>query len=108
MSFNDSASCGKFSFSSPLSSLSQLPFPLVVVNITIRFDNGSAGGQSDIDKSFSGLQLEIISLFRPASYTPAQLLRRASNQTSGASLLLFPACCCEHIGLATNRAGATT
>jgi hypothetical protein len=34
----------------------------------------SAGGQSDIDQSFAGLQLEIISIFRPAtSYTPAQL-----------------------------------
>jgi hypothetical protein len=74
MSFNDSASCGIFSFSSPSSSLSHLLFPLVVVNITIRFDNRSAGGQSDIYKSFAGLQLEIISLFRPAtSYTPAQL-----------------------------------
>jgi hypothetical protein len=72
MSFNDSASCGKFSFSSPSKSLSQLLFPLVVVNITIRFDNSSAVGQSDIDKSFAGLQLEVISLFRPASYTPAQ------------------------------------
>jgi hypothetical protein len=39
---------------------------------------------------------------------PLSLLRRASNQTSGASLLLFPAWRCEHIGLATNRAGATT
>jgi hypothetical protein len=88
MSFNDSVSCAvEFSFF-----LSQLLFPLVVVNITIRFDNRSAGGHSDIDKSFAGLQLEIVSLFRPASYTPrAQLLRRASNQTSGASLLLFPA-----------------
>jgi hypothetical protein len=55
-----------------LSSLSssQLLFPLVVVNITIRFDNRSAVGQSDIDKNFACLQLEIISLFRPASYTP--------------------------------------
>jgi hypothetical protein len=91
MSFNHSASCGKFSLLSPSSSLSQLLFPLVVVNITIRFDNRSSGGQCDIDKSFAGLQLEIISLFRPACYTPAQLLRRASNQSSGASLLLFPA-----------------
>jgi hypothetical protein len=39
---------------------------------------------------------------------PLSLLRRASNQTSGASLLLFAAWRCEHIGLATNRAGATT
>jgi hypothetical protein len=40
MSFNDSASSGIFSLSSPSSS--QLPFPLVVVvNITIRFDNRS-------------------------------------------------------------------